>query len=169
MTNTYKRANENTIHAYINGTGRVDKIPVFEKDGKITVGNPAEPYTKADGTRGWNTVVYLADPEAVAAKVAELMEAGDKAVYKWPEAKNGNVATARVECDYRLKITIKTREDGTHYAIIPKYDSKNKDGEPVKRAYAWPFEQDANVQDVLNGIIEDAVANATPYAQKEEA
>ena len=169
MKYTAKKANENTIHVYIDGNGRVDKIPVFEKDGKVTVGNPAEPYTKADGTRGWNTVVYLADAEAVATKVAELMEAGDKSVYKWPEPKNGNIATARVECEYRLKITVKTRDDGTHYAIIPKYDSKNKDGEPVKRAYAWPFDQDANVQEVLNGIIEDAVANATPYAQKEEA
>jgi hypothetical protein len=169
MKYTAKKANENTIHVFIEGEGRVDKIPVFEKDGKITVGNPAEPYNKADGTRGWSTVVYLVDPEAVATKVAELMEAGDSSVYKWPEPKNGNIATARIECAYRLKVTVKTREDGTHYAIIPKYDSKNKDGEPVKRAYAWPFDQDANVQEVLNGIIEDAVANATPYAQKENA
>ncbi len=169
MKYTAKKASDSTIHVYLEGEGRVDNIPVFEKDGKITVGNPAQPYNKEDGTRGWNTVVYLADPAAVAAKVVELMEAGDRAVYKWPEAKNGNIATARIECAYRLKITIKTREDGTHYAIVPKYDSKNKDGEPVKRAYAWPFEQGVDVQAVLNEIIEDAVANATPYAPKEEA
>jgi hypothetical protein len=169
MKYTAKRATEKKIDVYIDGKGRVNRIPVFEKDGKVTVGNPAEPYTKKDGSRGWNTVVYLADPEAVAAKVVELMEAGDKSVRKWPEPKNGNIASADIECEYRLKITVMTRDDGTHFAIIPKYDSKNNAGEPVKRAYAWPFDQDANVQEVLNGIIEDAVANATPYAQKEEA
>ncbi len=169
MKYTAKIANENTRHIYVEGHGLVERIPVFEKDGKITVGNPSQPYNKADGTRGWTTVVYLADPEAVATKVAELMEAGDSSVYKWPEPKNGNVATARVECDYRLKITVKTREDGSHYAIIPKYDSKNKDGEAMQRAYAWPFEQGANVQEILDEMIKDAVENATPYSKKEEA
>jgi hypothetical protein len=163
-TNTPKMPDGMTpkyMDGYITGVGTVRQVPVFEKDGKISVGTVRQPYTK-DGNTGYSDVVYIQKADEVATRVAELMKAGDKSVYKLETPQGAKVAIATIECEHTLKVRIGMRDDGTFYVIVPQYESKEKTW-----FYAWPF-GDKKLKEAIEEVI-NAIPDATPYETKETA
>jgi hypothetical protein len=146
---------------YIKGNGVVNKIPVFEKDGEISVDNPTRMYEK-DGKKYYADVVKLVDKKAVAAKVAEIILTNGKGFHRRQEPKNGNIGIAYVECEYSLKLTVGRREDGSLWVNIPKYTDTNN----AEHFYAWPYDEGVTLPEVVAEIIANVESVAEPYKKE---
>ena len=152
---------------------------VRTNEGEIKVFAPTVPYTKKDGTKGYDRIIVFKDLDAANKQAAELLENQDTAVKLFDTPTKTNIGdrigyvTIKADCNLHVTVMLPT-EDKEAALILPSRIAKNGDDDKGKKIYyVWPFattgdELKAEIKELTDKILEVA-KDYVPKAADESA